>query len=202
MAPNTDTTFLQNFMKNTTTNNNNQKPPKLSMETLQRTISDISFELMSQEALNHSAEKNTNTNTNTATLPPISEVEDAKCECCGMSEECTPQYVKKVRDKYGQMICGLCTEAVKEEMEKNGGKKEEAMHAHVSACSRFNRLGRAYPVLCQAEAMREILRNNRAKSLSPRDKGGTNNQVKRGGIARSSSCIPAITKEINAHKMG
>lgn len=193
MAPNRDTTFLQSFTKNNN-NNINQKPPKLSMETLQRTISDISFELLSQETLNNS-EKN-----NEAALPPISEVEDAKCESCGMSEECTPQYVKKVREKNcGKMICGLCSEAVKEEMEKNGGKREEALHAHVSACAKFNRLGRAYPVLCQAEAMREILRNNRAKSLSPRDKGGTNQ--KKGGIARSSSCIPAITKEMNTQEM-
>ncbi|KAL3819003.1 hypothetical protein ACJIZ3_004908 [Penstemon smallii] len=157
------------------------------MESLQRTISDISFELISQETLIPTNTKNE--------LPPISEVEDAKCECCGMCEECTPDYVKKVREKYcGQMICGLCSEAVKEEMVKNGGKREEALHAHVSACSKFNKLGRAYPVLCQAEAMRELLRNNRGKSLSPRDKGGTNQ--KKGGIARSSSCIPAITKEM------
>ncbi|GFP82882.1 hypothetical protein PHJA_000431300 [Phtheirospermum japonicum] len=109
-----------------------------------------------------------------------------------MSEECTPQYVKKVREKYcGRMICGLCSEAVKEEMEKNGGKREDAVQAHVSACARFNRLGRAYPVLCQAEAMRKILRD--------RDKRGTN--VKRGGIARSSSCIPAITKDIRDLEM-
>lgn len=168
------------------------------METLKRTISDISFELLSQEALDVSDKVISNNNHHV--LPPISEVEDAKCECCGMSEECTPQYVKKVRDKFcGQMICGLCSEAVNEEMEKNGGKREEALQTHVSACARFNRLGRAYPVLCQAEAMREILRKNRAKSLSPRDKGGTNQ--KKGGIARSSSCIPAITKEMTAPKM-
>lgn len=111
-----------------------------------------------------------------------------------MSEECTPQYVKKMRDKFGQMICGLCSEAVKEEMEKNGGKREEAIAAHVSACAKFNRLSRAYPVLCQAEAMREIFRN-RAKSLSPRDNKNTNKPT--GRIARSSSCIPAITKDIS-----
>lgn len=163
------------------------------MDTLQRTISDISFDLITQETLKSSSDENQNHHP----LPPISEVEDAKCECCGMSEECTPQYVKKVREIYcGQMICGLCSEAVKEEMEKNGGKREEALHAHVSACAKFNRLGRAYPVLCQAEAMREIFRKNRAKSVSPRDKGGTNIQ-KKGGITRSSSCIPAITKEMN-----
>lgn len=195
MAPNRETsTFLQSFTKNNNNNNANQKPSRLSMETLKRTISDISFELLSQETLNSDKSNNHHA------LPPISEVEDAKCECCGMSEECTPQYVKKVREKFcGQMICGLCSAAVNEEMEKNGGKREEALQTHVSACAKFNRLGRAYPVLCQAEAMREILRKNRAKSLSPRDKGGTNQ--KKGGIARSSSCIPAITKEMTIPKM-
>ncbi|KAL2544899.1 hypothetical protein Fot_14132 [Forsythia ovata] len=117
-----------------------------------------------------------------------------------MSEECTPGYIKKVREKFsGKMICGLCSEAVKEEMEKNGGKREEALKEHMNACVSFNRVGRAYPVLLQAEAMREILKKNRAKSLSPRDKG--EGGQKKGGIARSSSCIPAITKEINAHNM-
>ncbi|XP_051136890.1 uncharacterized protein LOC127255422 [Andrographis paniculata] len=203
MAPNRDSTFLKAFTANT---NAAQKPSKLSMDSLQRTISDISFELISQETLNSEKSNNNNSNNNSQqqlnSLPPISEVEDAKCECCGMSEECTPQYVKKVREKYcGKMVCGLCSEAVKNEMEKNGGKMEEAVNAHVTACAKFNRLGRAYPVLCQAEAMREILRKNRAKSLSPRDKGGTYVPPKKGGIARSSSCIPAITKDFKMQKM-
>ncbi|KAM3282127.1 hypothetical protein P3S67_025772 [Capsicum chacoense] len=168
------------------------KPQKLPMDGLQRTISDISLELSKESVVvsddHHNDDKK---------LPPISEVEDAKCECCGMSEECTPEYVKRVREKYsGKLICGLCSEAVKEEMEKNGGKRlEEALYEHMNACSKFNRLGRAYPVLFQAEAMREILRKSRAKSLSPRD---TN---KKGGIARSSSCIPAITKDIDPMKI-
>lgn len=164
------------------------KPPRLTTDGLQRTISDISFE-MSKEAMD---------NIKLKTLPAISEVEDAKCECCGMVEECTPEYIDRVRDKFfGKWICGLCTEAVKEEVEKNGGKREEALGTHMSACVRFNKLGRAYPVLCQAEAMREILKKSnrvRAKSISPRD---CKNGVKKGGIARSSSCIPAITREMN-----
>ncbi|PSS07406.1 Oxysterol-binding protein-related protein like [Actinidia chinensis var. chinensis] len=164
------------------------KPPRLSNDGLQRTFSDISFEL-SREAMDLDI---------SLKLPPISEVENAKCECCGMTEECTPEYINRVRDKFfGKWICGLCTEAVKEEVGKNGGKREEALSAHMSACVRFNKLGRAYPVLCQAEAMREILKKStrgiRAKSVSPRDKGG----FKNGGIARSSSCIPAITREMN-----
>lgn len=46
-----------------------------------------------------------------------------KCECCGLTEECTEEYIKRVRDRYsGRWICGLCAEAVKDELlrsEKN-----------------------------------------------------------------------------------
>lgn len=176
----------------TRTNNNFSKPPRLSTsDSLKRTVSDISYEL-SQEGID-------------LNLPPISEVENARCECCGMCEECTPEYIEKVRAKFfGKWICGLCTEAVKEEVEKNGGKREEALSSHMSACVRFNKFGRAYPVLYQAEAMREMLKKSRsegrvrATSISPRDKGAQ----KKGGIARSSSCIPAITREINDLAIG
>ncbi|ONI33802.1 hypothetical protein PRUPE_1G446800 [Prunus persica] len=162
-----------------------QKPPRLSMGSLQRTISDISDELSSssKEAI-HAMQ-----------LPTISEVEDAKCECCGMCEECTNEYINRVRNQYsGKLICGLCAEAVKEEMEKNGGKREEAVNEHFSDCVKFNRLGRAYPVLYQAEAIKEILKKSskiRAKSTGPRDKSVKKNNT----ITRSSSCIPAINRE-------
>ncbi|XP_010916735.1 uncharacterized protein [Elaeis guineensis] len=164
-----------------------EKPRRISMDGLQRTMSDLSFEL-SKEGID-------------TKLPPISEVEDAKCECCGMSEECTPGYIHRVREKFsGKWICGLCSEAVKEELEKNGGKQDEALNSHMSMCVEFNRVGRTHPVLFQAEAMREILRKSRldgrggrTKSTSPKER----ESVKRGGITRSSSCIPAITKEIN-----
>ena len=159
------------------------------MEGLQRTISDISLELSKESIAN-----DINTNIN---LPPISEVENAKCECCGMCEECTPEYIGQIRDKFsGKLICGLCAEAVKEEMEKKGCKVEEAVNEHMNACVRFNRYGRTHPVLNQAAAMREMLKRSssmegrvsRAKSMSPREK--------KGGIARSSSCIPAITRDL------
>ncbi|KAE9588072.1 hypothetical protein Lal_00003116 [Lupinus albus] len=168
--------------------NNMSKPPKLPSEhNIQRTVSDISFEL-TKEGIDLST-----------TLPPITEVVDAKCECCGMCEECTPEYIEGTRDKFlGKFVCGLCSEAVKEELEKNGGKKEEALSAHMSACVRFNKFGRAFPVLFQAEAMKEILRKSKmdgrkVKSFNPREKGGE----KKGGISRSSSCIAAITREMN-----
>ncbi|KAJ8638660.1 hypothetical protein MRB53_012927 [Persea americana] len=182
MAPNGET------LVSTYSRNDFNKPPKLSMDGLQRAVSDLSFQL-SKETLD-------------ATLPPISEVEDAKCECCGMSEECTLEYIHRVREKFsGKWICGLCAEAVKEEVDKNGGGEEEALSAHMSACVRFNRIGKAYPALYQADAMREILKKSRsmidgrgfrAKSNSPRDRGSS----KKGSIMRSSSCIPAITREL------
>lgn len=166
--------------------NPRNKLTRLSVEGLQRTLSDISLELSKEDI------------DNDINLPPISELENAKCECCDMCEECTPEYISQIRDKFsGKLICGLCAEAVKEEMEKKGWKIEEAVNEHMSACVRFNRFGRTHPVLYQAEAMREMLkrsssmegRASRAKSMSPREK--------KGGIARSSSCIPAITREFS-----
>ncbi|KAI9109429.1 hypothetical protein K1719_019483 [Acacia pycnantha] len=196
MAPHGESSPITTFSRTSNNlNNNTSKPPRLSSDHLQRTISDISFEL-SKEGLD-----------NLTSLPEISEVEDAKCECCGMSEECTQEYIERVRDKFlGKFVCGLCSEAVKEEIEKNGGKKEEAINAHMHACVRFNKFGRAFPVLFQAEAMKEMLKknklegkvNNRAKSISPRDhKKPASSNTKPGGIARSSSCIPALTREIH-----
>lgn len=180
-----------------------RRPKKLPpVESLQRTISDISFELAKEADHQIKLLEQQATNTSTSALPPISEVEDAKCECCGMCEECTPEYIRRVREKFmGKLICGLCSEAVKEEMGKNiGGIKkgglEEALSEHMNACSRFNRFGRTHPVLFQAQAMKEILKRScsaRAanKSLSPRE-----DVSQRGGIARSSSCIPAIMKDV------
>ncbi|XP_028798054.1 uncharacterized protein LOC114753538 [Neltuma alba] len=155
-----------------------------SSNNLQRTVSDISYEICKEEIQDQKA------------LPPISEVEDAKCECCGMSEEFTTEYIERVRDKYlGKWVCGLCAEAVKEELEKNGGRKEEALNAHISACVKFNKYGRAFPVLVQAQAMKEMLKKSnkldgrRVRSFNPRD---SNNDNKKGGLARSSSCIPQL----------
>ncbi|KAL7615700.1 uncharacterized protein LOC111891274 [Lactuca sativa] len=196
MAPDRDTLFASyNHVKSTPSNF--QKPSRLSMDTLQRTISDISFELS----------KEVDAVADELTLPPISEVEDAKCECCGMCEECTPEYIARVREKFlGKLICGLCSEAVKEEMEKCGGKIEEALNEHTRVCVRFNRFDRTNPVLFQAAAMKEMLKKSsrfdgsRAKSLSPRDHKRGYGNANKGGLTRSSSCIPSITKEMSDRK--
>ncbi|KNA14430.1 hypothetical protein SOVF_106690 [Spinacia oleracea] len=159
------------------------------MDTLQRTKSDISTVLLHTMDENISDDPVSLTKT---TLPILSEIELAKCECCGMSEECSAEYVEEMKKRYsGKLICGLCGEAVKEEMEKNGGRtREEALEEHMNACVRFNRLGRVYPALYQADAVKKLLK----KSSSAVSKSGNNNR--KGGLARSSSCIPAITKDM------
>jgi Protein of unknown function (DUF1677) len=154
-----------------------QKPRRISSEGLQRALSDLSFDL--KEAKDPK-------------LSTISEVEEVKCTCCGMSEECTQEYISYVKERFsGKWICGICSAAVKEELEKNGGDKEEALRAHVSVCVKFNRLARTRPVLSQAQAMKEIWKR-RSNSITREMKN-----IKKGsGIARSSSCIPAISKDM------
>ncbi|KAE8659532.1 hypothetical protein F3Y22_tig00116962pilonHSYRG00602 [Hibiscus syriacus] len=197
MAPHGDAITTSTYPKR----NNFPLPPKLSKDTLIRTASDITFQVSKEVLDNYKETAATCENQ----LPPIPEVEDAKCECCGMSEEYTPEYIERVRSKYlGKWICGLCAEAVKEAMEKNGGNIE-ALSAHMNTCARFNKIGRAYPALLTAEAMKEILRKSsreaksvRAKSISPRDRSGGQ---KNGGIARTTSCIPPTTRNINNLKV-
>ncbi|PHU15072.1 hypothetical protein BC332_16277 [Capsicum chinense] len=68
---------------------NLSKPTRLSNDNLQRTMSDISFEWMNKDTITPINSSND--------LPPISEVENAKCECCGMNEEFTHEYIDRVR---------------------------------------------------------------------------------------------------------
>ena len=68
-------------------------------------------------------------------------------------------------------------------------RREEAVKAHMSACSRFNRLGRSYPALFQAEAVKEILKKRSKTMVRP-------TKSEKGGLARSSSCMPALAKEL------
>ncbi|CAN6201353.1 unnamed protein product [Urochloa humidicola] len=174
-------------------NGGSEKRRQTSSDTLQRTVSDVSYELH-----HHQHDSKDKTTKEAEELHAIPEVEEAKCECCGMSEEYTPAYVSGVRRRFaGRWVCGLCAEAVTEEAEKSGSTVEEALKAHMGVCKRFNGFGRTFPVLHQAEAMREILR--RRSKLGPRSRSSINPREVRGvaapgtGIARSSSCMPFIT---------
>ncbi|KAL1830717.1 hypothetical protein ACET3Z_000370 [Daucus carota] len=64
-------------------------------------------------------------------------LEVVKCQCCELIEECTIAYIARVRERNeGWWICGLCGEAVKEEMKRSGWRisKEEALERHTSFC--------------------------------------------------------------------
>ncbi|XP_076950801.1 uncharacterized protein LOC143623882 [Bidens hawaiensis] len=67
---------------------------------------------------------------------PNDDVELVKCECCIITEECTPAYIATVRaSNQGRWICGLCTEAIKNEMERSCS--EEALDRHMRICKKF-----------------------------------------------------------------
>lgn len=125
------------------------------------------------------------------------------CECCGLSEECTRSYMGRVRAAYcGRYVCGLCAEAVKEELgrSKSVATMEEALSAHMKVCAQFHHAAWADPLVQLAnvaELMRQILRKSS-------DGGSSPNSLKRpmslssqqwrsallpSGIARSNSCF-------------
>jgi hypothetical protein len=94
------------------------------------------------------------------------------CECCGLEEECTGEYIGGVRDYFaGRWLCGLCSESVK--YEAGRGKRtpgaaptsgvEEAVRAHMAFCRMLRRGGPAERV---AEGMCQMLR--RTASGKPR----------------------------------
>uniref|UniRef100_A0A0E0JIL4 DUF1677 family protein n=1 Tax=Oryza punctata TaxID=4537 RepID=A0A0E0JIL4_ORYPU len=85
-----------------------------------------------------------------------------RCECCGMAEDCTPGYVRRVRARFeGRLVCGLCAEAVSERRRREPALTVgEAVQSHASLCDRFNSTVRLNPTLSLARSMRDIARTN------------------------------------------
>ncbi|GFP87835.1 hypothetical protein PHJA_000927200 [Phtheirospermum japonicum] len=112
----------------------------------------------------------------------------AKCDCCGLTEECTEEYVERVRDHYsGRWICGLCAEAVKYEMmrtEKRIGA-EEALNQHTSICKKFKARS---PPKNPTEELITAVKHLLLRGLdSPRP-----SPVRKPGMARTQICQPAL----------
>ncbi|CAN0846845.1 hypothetical protein LINGRAHAP2_LOCUS4652 [Linum grandiflorum] len=59
-------------------------------------------------------------------------------------EECTPEYIERIRERYsGKWVCGLCNEAVKDEIVRKTEEKrlistDETLARHISFCKRFS----------------------------------------------------------------
>lgn len=131
--------------------------------------------------------------------PQNCEVVCAACECCGLTEECTPAYIARVRERFcGRWICGLCGEAVKDELCRSDRliKMEEALEAHTTFCMQF----RANPAVRLVGALRQLLRKGLDSSSSAR--GGLRSNptsprvlkrdVVRPGLARATSSFSTL----------
>ncbi|GJY29516.1 linoleate 13S-lipoxygenase 3-1, chloroplastic [Tanacetum coccineum] len=85
----------------------------------------------------------------------------AKCECCGLTEECTFEYIYKIRERYnGKWICGLCGEAIKDEIAR--GEKlistKEAMARLINFCKESKPSNKmTEPTIHLIAAMRQIM---------------------------------------------
>ncbi|WOH08488.1 hypothetical protein DCAR_0727929 [Daucus carota subsp. sativus] len=86
------------------------------------------------------------------------DIELVKCECCGLKEDCTQDYISEVKLKFeGKWLCGLCSEAVRDEVNRGNSKAsdvEEAMRAHMSLCRKY----KSNPAIRVADGMRQMLR--------------------------------------------
>ncbi|XP_023530607.1 uncharacterized protein LOC111793105 [Cucurbita pepo subsp. pepo] len=131
------------------------------------------------------------------------EVECVKCYSCGFTEDCTPAYISRVRDRFhGRWICGLCIEAVKDEVVRSGTliSTEEALAQHASFCREFrstNPLDETeHPISAMGRVLRRsldsprVLRSNSSGviKLEPIVVIGDSARLQRSG-----SCFPSLS---------
>ncbi|KAK1270954.1 hypothetical protein QJS04_geneDACA013044 [Acorus gramineus] len=96
------------------------------------------------------------------------EIESAKCDCCGLKEDCTRDYIAQIKLNFeGKWLCGLCAEAVRDEIGKASKGVGEALKAHMSFCRQF----KSNPAGGLADGMRQMLRR---RSVDLAGYGGSN----------------------------
>ncbi|GER28369.1 hypothetical protein STAS_04144 [Striga asiatica] len=130
------------------------------------------------------------------------EVEFAKCDCCGLTEECTLAYIETIRERYcGKWICGLCSEAVKDETLRSPKliSPDEALARHISFCSKFRASGPPEdPTVHLIRAMRQVFRKSLDSPKSTRSLPSSPTNKRRDDLkgpvfARSESCMSSLT---------
>ena len=129
-------------------------------------------------------------------------VECAACECCGLTEDCTPPYIAGVRERfYGRWVCGLCAEAVKDELCRSDRLigMEEALKAHMAFCMQFRANVHTNPAVRLVGAMRQLLRKSldsssprRGLRSSPTSPRVVKEDVPRPGLTRTASCFSTL----------
>ncbi|XVE97589.1 hypothetical protein REPUB_Repub03eG0032400 [Reevesia pubescens] len=139
---------------------------------LRKVVSDVSSEIEKYRALDQSSRVDQD------------QVKQAECECCGLKEDCTTDYITRVKGWHcGKWICGLCCEAVKERLYRAPKTPmQDAVSFHREFCQKFNSTTRTNPKLSLTCAMRDIAKrsheNRSSKNLSAPK------------ITRSISCVP------------
>ncbi|EPS66051.1 hypothetical protein M569_08730 [Genlisea aurea] len=83
-------------------------------------------------------------------------VQQVKCDCCGLIEDCTQAYITQVRSNFrGKWLCGLCSQAVADEAAQH---IDEALKAHMLFCRRD---ASDNPALRVAQGIGQMLRRRR-----------------------------------------
>ncbi|KAF8388716.1 hypothetical protein HHK36_025396 [Tetracentron sinense] len=128
------------------------------------------------------------------------EVEFAKCESCGLTEECTPAYIARVRERHqGRWICGLCAEAVKDEIFRSERliSTEEALNRHMNFFKKFRSSSpppnpTEHLISVTRQLLRRSLDSPRAMRSIPNSPLRKDQEVLRPPLARSESCFPTL----------
>ncbi|OWM77327.1 uncharacterized protein LOC116189593 [Punica granatum] len=147
--------------------------------------------------------KSSSSSSSTSPLPPLLEVETAKCDSCGFTEDCTVAYILRIRERFhGRWICGLCIEAVKDEILRSERRisTEEALNRHINFCRKFRS---PKPVGETEHPISAIGRLLRRSLDSPRPLRTSSSYVLRGieavdsvdpkALVRSGSCFSSIS---------
>ncbi|GMI97975.1 hypothetical protein like AT2G25780 [Hibiscus trionum] len=133
----------------------------------------------------------------TSTIVEEDEVTQAECECCGLKEDCTADYITRVKGGHcGKWVCGLCSEAVKERLNAApmAAAMEDAVSSHREFCQSFNSTTRLNPKLSLTFALRDI-----AKRSHESRRGSNNSVASKIKISRTTSCVPKIN--LNNHSL-
>ncbi|KAF3439700.1 hypothetical protein FNV43_RR17978 [Rhamnella rubrinervis] len=134
------------------------------------------------------------------TIPQV-EVECVKCDSCGFTEDCTPAYILRVRERYqGRWICGLCIEAVKDEVLRSDRliSTEEALNRHTSFCknfrsSSFSNEEAEHPISAFGRILRRSLDSPRAFRSNSSGSLGDVERVHGSSLLRSGSCFSSLS---------
>ncbi|KAF4363579.1 hypothetical protein CsatB_010582 [Cannabis sativa] len=129
------------------------------------------------------------------------EVECVKCYSCGFTEECTPAYISRVRERYqGRWICGLCVEAVKDEVLRSDRliTTEEALNRHITFCKKFRSSNphhkeTEHPIFAIGKILRRSLDSPRALRSNSSSSLETVKRVSTPSLVRSGSCFSSLS---------